>query len=344
MSTDTERRELIRPDATIAYWVSGPERAPVVVLLHGATLDHRAWDAQVDGADAAVPRRRARPARARGVDAGGCVPVRRRGRRRRGTAGRGRHRGAGRPRGPEPGRQHRPGDRAPRPRTGCDALVVADSTLQHRVAPPAGRAADDRHAVGDGAGRPRAVHAARGGGHLAARRRAPVRPGRQRGPHDRSRSCRSSPRCWTRRLHPEPDYRLPVPTLLLDGADDRVGDIAAGSQEWAARDPMVELVVIPGAGHASNQDNPAAFTAALTAFLDRALPVPARASMLRPVERAARGLTARRPLGAGPPAHRPAGPRAFDPRSPPGPARCHRGREPPLSPEPMLARFSDRDS
>ena len=33
--TDTERRELVRPGATIAYWVSGPERAPVVVLLHG---------------------------------------------------------------------------------------------------------------------------------------------------------------------------------------------------------------------------------------------------------------------------------------------------------------------
>ena len=81
-------------------------------------------------------------------------------------------------------------------------------------------------------------------------------------------------------LHPEPDYRLPIPTLLVDGVDDRVGDIVAGSQEWAVRDPMVELVVIPGAGHASNQDNPAAFTAALTAFLDRALPVPARASML----------------------------------------------------------------
>ena len=48
MSTDTERRELVRPGATIAYWVSGPEKAPVVVLLHGATLDHHAWDAQVD--------------------------------------------------------------------------------------------------------------------------------------------------------------------------------------------------------------------------------------------------------------------------------------------------------
>ena len=38
MSTDTERRELVRPDATVAYWVNGPDRAPLVVLLHGATL------------------------------------------------------------------------------------------------------------------------------------------------------------------------------------------------------------------------------------------------------------------------------------------------------------------
>ena len=44
----SERRELVRPDATVAYWVNGPERAPVVVLLHGATLDHRSWAPQVD--------------------------------------------------------------------------------------------------------------------------------------------------------------------------------------------------------------------------------------------------------------------------------------------------------
>ena len=89
-------------------------------------------------------------------------------------------------------------------------------------------------------------------------------------------------------LHPEPDYRLPVPTLLLVGADDRVGDIATGSGEWAARDPMVEHVLIPGAGHASNQDNPPAFTAALQAFLDRVLP---GARPARP---------GRRPAGAAP--------------------------------------------
>ena len=42
--------ELVRPDAVLHYWVSGP--APqiaeaTVVLLHGATLDHRSWDPQV---------------------------------------------------------------------------------------------------------------------------------------------------------------------------------------------------------------------------------------------------------------------------------------------------------
>jgi hypothetical protein len=45
-------------------------------------------------------------------------------------------------------------------------------------------------------------------------------------------------------------------------------------------------VVLPGAGHASNQDNPAAFTAAVAAFLDRVLP--ARAPEPRP-EAPARG-------------------------------------------------------
>src|SRR3954451_11441618 len=41
---------LDRPDATIRYWISRPDErstAPTVVLLHGATLDHHAWDPQV---------------------------------------------------------------------------------------------------------------------------------------------------------------------------------------------------------------------------------------------------------------------------------------------------------
>jgi pimeloyl-ACP methyl ester carboxylesterase len=43
-----KQRELIRPDATIRYWAGGPDTAPTLVLLHGATLDHQAWEPQVD--------------------------------------------------------------------------------------------------------------------------------------------------------------------------------------------------------------------------------------------------------------------------------------------------------
>ena len=39
---------LVRPDATIRYWTGGDATGPTVVLLHGATLDHRAWAPQVD--------------------------------------------------------------------------------------------------------------------------------------------------------------------------------------------------------------------------------------------------------------------------------------------------------
>ena len=278
MSTDTERRELIRPGATIAYWVSGPERAPVVLLLHGATLDHRAWDAQVEDL---TPRFRVVVPDLRGhgestlkgafrfddavddvaalldaVDTGAPVAL------------------GGLSLGGNIAQEivHRDPQRV-------DALVVADSTCntasRHPLAAPLTIAALSAMALG---GRERFMQ------HAAA----------VTSPHDDVRQyvldanedrttlevLQILTSLLDQALHPEPDYRLPIPTLLVNGADDRVGDIVTGSQEWAARDSMVELVVIPGAGHASNQDDPAAFTAALAAFLDRALPEPARASML----------------------------------------------------------------
>jgi len=277
MSTDTERRELIRPGATIAYWVSGPERAPVVLLLHGATLDHRAWDAQVDEL---TPQYRVVVPDLRGhgestlegafrfddavddaaalldvVDTGAPIAL------------------GGLSLGGNIAQEivHRDPQRV-------DALVVADSTCntasRHPLAAPLTIAALSAMAL---SGRERFMQ------HAAA----------VTSPHDDVRQyvldanedrttlevLQILTSLLDQSLHPEPDYRLPIPTLLVNGVDDRVGDIVAGSQEWAVRDPMVELVVIPGAGHASNQDNPAAFTAALRAFLDRALPVPARASL-----------------------------------------------------------------
>jgi pimeloyl-ACP methyl ester carboxylesterase len=276
MSTDTERRELVRPGATVAYWVIGPERAPVVVLLHGATLDHQAWQAQVDelarryrvvvpdlrghgestldGAfrfDDAVDDvaalldevDRGAPLVLGGLSLGGNI------------AQEIVHR--------DPGR--------------VDALVVADSTCntadRNPLAAPLTIAALRAMTLG---GRERFMQ------HAAA----------VTSPHDDVRRYvldvngdRTSVEVvqilaslLENALHPEPGYRLPVPTLLLVGADDRVGDILAGSRDWAARDPMAELVLIPGAGHASNQDNPAVFTGALVAFLDRVLP-PERAGL-----------------------------------------------------------------
>ena len=66
----TERRELVRPGATIAYWVSGPERAPV----RGAAARRHTRPPRLGRSGRrpgdALPRRRARPARARRVDAG----------------------------------------------------------------------------------------------------------------------------------------------------------------------------------------------------------------------------------------------------------------------------------
>jgi 3-oxoadipate enol-lactonase len=73
----------------------------------------------------------------------------------------------------------------------------------------------------------------------------------------------------TTALRPEPTYRLPVPTLLVHGDRDRIGDIASTTRTWAQREPLAEYAVIPEAGHASNLDNPEEFTAVLQAFLDR---------------------------------------------------------------------------
>ena len=273
MSTDTERRELVRPDATIAYWVSGPRRAPVVVLLHGATLDHQAWDDQVDGLArryrVVVPDLRGHgeslldevfrfddavddiaalldevdtgtPVVLGGLSLGGNIAqeiVYR-----------------------DPGR--------------VDALVVADSTCntaaRHPLAAPLTIATLSAMAL---SGRERFMQRAA----AVTSPQEDVRRYVLEANDDRTSAevVQILASLLNDGLHPEPVYRLPVPTLLLVGSDDRVGDIVAGGAEWAARDPLVEHVVIPGAGHASNQDNPAAFTAAVAAFLDRVVPSPA---------------------------------------------------------------------
>ena len=58
---------------------------------------------------------------------------------------------------------------------------------------------------------------------------------------------------------------------------DLLAERGLGDEQARRRPPEVQLVgdrevVVPGAGHASNQDNPEAFTAALSEFLGRVLP------------------------------------------------------------------------
>jgi pimeloyl-ACP methyl ester carboxylesterase len=60
---------------------------------------------------------------------------------------------------------------------------------------------------------------------------------------------------------------ISVPTLLVVGSEDR--PFLTGMKYMAEKIPDAEHVVIEGAGHAVNIDQPARFNAVLVAFLDR---------------------------------------------------------------------------
>jgi pimeloyl-ACP methyl ester carboxylesterase len=69
-------------------------------------------------------------------------------------------------------------------------------------------------------------------------------------------------------LHYESNYRVERPVLLVHGDHDKLGNIAKSAPAWVARDHC-EYVVIPNAGHCSNQDNPAFFNDVLIKFLNK---------------------------------------------------------------------------
>ncbi|MBB6347682.1 alpha/beta fold hydrolase [Nonomuraea muscovyensis] len=76
-------------------------------------------------------------------------------------------------------------------------------------------------------------------------------------------------------LTPDPGYRTPVPLCLIRGEQDRTGNIATAMPAWAKAEG-VEEVVIPGAGHIANQDDPQAVNEAIEEFL-RTVSAPKRA-------------------------------------------------------------------
>jgi len=260
---------LDRPDASISYWVDGPRDAPTVLFLHGAALDHRAWDRQVSvlvdryrvvtvdlrnhgESTASAPFRfddavddvvalldvlRSRRLALVGLSLGGNIAQE---------------------------VVHRVPERV-------DALVVADAT-DNRA-----RRGVVQRAVALAAVRGLALYPhwlfLRAAARVTAQDHAARRYVREA---TASMSQRDAVRVLmsllTGALHPDPGYQLPVPTLLVHGDRDRIGDIAASSRRWARRQRDVELVVIPSASHLSNLDAPHAFNAALTAFLERFLP------------------------------------------------------------------------
>lgn len=66
-----------------------------------------------------------------------------------------------------------------------------------------------------------------------------------------------------------PGYRVPVPLLFVHGEHDRAGTIRRDAPRWRAAEPSMTYLVVADAAHNANQDNPAAFNAALLEFLAR---------------------------------------------------------------------------
>ena len=66
-----------------------------------------------------------------------------------------------------------------------------------------------------------------------------------------------------------PGHRIDVPVLLLHGENDRNGTIVRDAQEWADSLPNVTYHVVPDAAHNANQDNPAFVNRVMLDFLQQ---------------------------------------------------------------------------
>jgi 3-oxoadipate enol-lactonase len=68
-------------------------------------------------------------------------------------------------------------------------------------------------------------------------------------------------------LYEDLDYRVQQPFLLTHGEEDNTGIVAKVAPDWAAREPNCRYEVIPNAGHNANQDTPEVFNQILLSFL-----------------------------------------------------------------------------
>jgi 3-oxoadipate enol-lactonase len=235
-------RKLIRPDATIRYWTGGPDTAPTLVLLHGATLDHQAWEPQVDALKShyrlVIPDLRGHGASTGAGqftfdDALGDVVALL--------------------------------DHLDLERIGLVGLSLGGNIAQEIVYRDPARVA--AMVVADATCNTSARHALEAPMTIASlsglnmlgrdaflpttANRTAQDPGVQQYVHEvnRPRSTQYAVQILssmlTGALHPDEAYRLPVPTLLMHGDNDHLGDIIAGTRAWAQREPLAEYVAIP---------------------------------------------------------------------------------------------------
>jgi 3-oxoadipate enol-lactonase len=69
-------------------------------------------------------------------------------------------------------------------------------------------------------------------------------------------------------IHAEPEYRMNKPMLLVHGEFDKLGNIAKIAPQWAELESQCTYVVIPQASHLANMDNPQVFNRTMLDFLD----------------------------------------------------------------------------
>jgi len=68
-------------------------------------------------------------------------------------------------------------------------------------------------------------------------------------------------------LHYEPDYKINKPLLLILGEKDRTGNIRKVMPEWARQESNCRLIIFPNAKHSPNLDDPETFHKELMEFL-----------------------------------------------------------------------------
>ncbi len=66
-----------------------------------------------------------------------------------------------------------------------------------------------------------------------------------------------------------PGHKIKLPLLLTHGDSDNAGVVRKQAPTWAAYEPYVSYIVIPEASHNANQDNPEFFNQILLEFLEQ---------------------------------------------------------------------------